>query len=103
MASTSPQNNEFSHALRMFTGSLSEEEKKDFRFSTLEELIHTIDAMQRRSEKKMLSLQPFLESMRQYSRVVETFVNESEISGVIWVYLPDQLFENIIVHSLTHQ
>jgi hypothetical protein len=92
----------------VFTDSLSQEEKNDFRFSTLEELHHTISALQQRSEseKKMLSirrLRPFLEGMEQYSKVVETFMNGSEILGVIWVYLSGQLFENIILHSLTYQ
>jgi hypothetical protein len=106
MASTSPQNNEFSHALRMFTESLSQEEKNDFRFSTFEELIDAIRTIEQRSEKKVLSthrLQPFLESMRQYIIVIETFVNGSQIHGVIWVYLPDTQFENIVLHSLTYQ
>ncbi len=93
MASITPQNNEFSRALRMFTESLTAEEKNDFRFSTLEELNDAIFTMKKGSEfekkRNFRRLQPFVMRMEHYSKVIETFTSGSEIVGAIWVCLSD--------------
>src|ERR1700736_6764091 len=81
---------QFSHALLSFTETLTEEQKNDFRFSTLEGLQATIIAIQNRqsSEKKMRNLarlRRFLEAIDEYGKVIEVFVNTSEFVGFIWV------------------
>jgi len=91
MACKQSQQGQFSHVLQSFIETLTEEQQNDFRFSTLEDFQTTIVAIQNRqsSEKKMRNLarlRCFLEAIEQYGKVIEVFVNASEIVGFIWVY-----------------
>jgi hypothetical protein len=91
MAYKESQLGQFSLVLQSFVDTLPEEQKNDFRFSTLEDFQTTIIAIQNRqsSEKKMRNLarlRCFLEAMEQYGKVIEVFVNASELVCFIWVY-----------------
>lgn len=81
---------QFSVVLQSFVDTLTEEQKNDLKFSTLEDFQTTIVVIQNRqgSEKKMRNLarlRCFLEAMEQYGKVIEVFVNTSELIGFIWV------------------
>jgi hypothetical protein len=95
MAYTESQFGQFSHVLQSFIETLTEEQKSEFRFSTLEGLQATIVTIQNRqsSERKMRNLarlRRFLEAIEEYGKVIEVFVNTSEFVCFIWVcILPD--------------
>lgn len=94
MAYTESQFGQFSHVLQSFIETLTEEQKSDFRFSTLEGLQATIVTIQNRqsSERKMRNLarlRRFLEAIEEYGKVIEVFVNTSEFVCFIWVRIPD--------------
>jgi hypothetical protein len=81
----------FGPVVQSFKETLTEEQRNDFEFSTLEDFQTIVVTIQNRqgSEKKMRNLarlRCFLEAMEQYDKVIEVFVNTSEIVGFIWVY-----------------
>jgi hypothetical protein len=91
MACNQSEIGEFSLSLKSFVDTLTEEQKNDFRFSTLEDFKTAAAAIQnlQGSGKKMRNLarlRCFLEAMEQYGKVIEVFVNTSELVGFIWVY-----------------
>ncbi|KAI1769276.1 hypothetical protein GGR53DRAFT_473750 [Hypoxylon sp. FL1150] len=86
-----PQRCEFLAALDNFkaTAGLTNTEKTDFQMTSLEELKNCIQTIQRDQEKKkglmyMKRLDPFLHSMEQYGKVIDVFVNSSDLLGFIW-------------------
>jgi len=90
MASNQPQLGLFSLYLQSFVESLTNEQKNEFKFSTLEDFQAAIVAIQNRqsSVRKMRNLarlKCFLEAMDQYGKVIEVFVNASELVCFIWV------------------
>jgi hypothetical protein len=90
MASNQPQLGLFSLYLQSFVESLTDEQKNEFKFSTLEDFQAAIVAIQNRqsSVRKMRNLarlKCFLEAMDQYGKVIEVFVNASELVCFIWV------------------
>jgi hypothetical protein len=91
MASNVSHLGQFGPVVQSFKETLSEEQRSNFEFSTLEDFQTTVVTIQNRqgSEKKMRNLarlRCFLEAMEQYGKVIEVFVNTSEIVGFIWVY-----------------
>ena len=90
MASNQPQLRLFSLYQQSFVETLTQEQKNDFEFSTLEDFQAVIIDIQNRqsSERKMRNLarlRCFLEAMDQYGKVIEVFVNASELVCFIWV------------------
>jgi hypothetical protein len=90
MESNQPQLGLFSLYLQSFVETLTDEQKNDFEFSTLEDFQTTIVAIQNRqsSARKMRNLarlRCFLEAMDQYGKVIDIFVNASTLVGFIWV------------------
>jgi hypothetical protein len=88
---TQSVNSPLEEAVRRFTAKLSEEEKQDFQFSTLEDVNSTVASLQSRlhTEKRyrnVARLELFLASMAQYVKVMEVFSpNAAEVASLIWV------------------
>ena len=84
----------FQRALVRFTDQLSSDEKRDFEFSTLEEVYDVIEQIQNvhGSERKMRNLtriKSFLEAMEQYGKVIEVFLNSASLLAFVWVRMTD--------------
>ena len=80
----------FQRALVRFTDQLSSDEKRDFEFSTLEEVYDVIEQTQNLhgSERKMRNLtriKSFLEAMEEYGKVIEVFLNSASLLAFVWV------------------
>jgi len=80
----------FERALARFTKRLTAAEQDQFRFSRLEDVHDTIFEIQetRGSEGRMRNLariQAFVEAMEQYGKVVEVFLNTTDLLAFIWV------------------
>lgn len=80
----------FQRALARFKGHLSPEQREEFSITSLEDVQKTIARIQdaQGSERRMRNLtriKGFVEAMEQYGRVVEVFLNVSEIIAFIWV------------------
>ncbi|RBA15873.1 hypothetical protein FPRO05_12094 [Fusarium proliferatum] len=91
MASRPPitKPNGFHRALADFQNRLKPAERQQFKVTTLDELKVTILAIQsqQRSRKKMMHmgrLVPFLEAMEQFGKVIEVFLNVSEVLAFVW-------------------
>jgi hypothetical protein len=87
--STSALSN-FAEVLTKFKQGLTEDQRNDFTFTTLEDLEREITNIQnrQRSERKMRNfarLKAFLEGMKQYEEVVKVFLNASGFVAFIWV------------------
>lgn len=83
---------EFETALEDFKNKvqISADEAKDFRFADLNSLRSTIKQIQAEQEAKrrmrhMKRLEPFLQTMEQYGKTVDVFVNTSEVLAFVWV------------------
>ncbi|KLP15177.1 uncharacterized protein LW94_11398 [Fusarium fujikuroi] len=84
-----PKPNGFQRALADFQNRLKPAERQQFKVTTLDELKVTILAIQsqQRSRKKMMHmgrLVPFLEAMEQFGKVIEVFLNVSEVLAFVW-------------------
>ncbi|KAI0376441.1 hypothetical protein F5Y04DRAFT_210207 [Hypomontagnella monticulosa] len=82
---------EFLIALNRFKRSakLTTKEEDDFRMTSLEDLRDCIRTIQRDQEQNkklmyMKRLDPFLQTMEQYGKVLDVFVNTSEVVAFIW-------------------
>ncbi len=82
----------FAAALDAFkrTAGLTRAEAAEFQIGSLNELETTIRSIQDKQERSremmyMKRLEPFLESMKQYGKVIEVFSNTSEILAWVWV------------------
>lgn len=80
----------FKKALERFRDSLTEEQKRQFLSTNLQEVKSEIEIIQRRfgSEKRLRNLNKiskFLEAMKQVEQVVTVFLNVNQIVGIIWV------------------
>lgn len=87
---SSAQDRGFQRALVRFTDQLSPDEKREFEFSTLEEVYDVIERIQNvhASERKMRNLtriKSFLEAMEQYGKVIEVFLNSANLLAFVWV------------------
>ena len=80
----------FEDALGDFKKSLSQKELAQFQcvdFKVVEDTIKSIECDQK-GKKKMQNLariKSFLDAMRQYGRIIEVFLNTSNIIAYIWV------------------
>lgn len=80
----------FQRALARFKNHLSPAEQEDFAVTSLEDVQRTIAQIQQTqgSQKKMRNLtriKAFIEAMEQYGKVVEVFLNVSDIIAFVWV------------------
>ena len=80
----------FRRALERFKTHLSPAEQDKFGVASLEDVQETIARIQQTqgSERRMRNftrIKGFLEAMEQYGKVVEVFVNVSDIIAFIWV------------------
>ncbi|KAI1076452.1 hypothetical protein F5B20DRAFT_556101 [Whalleya microplaca] len=71
------------------TAGLTVMEEKEFQMTSLEELRDCIKKIQQDQERKrrlmyMKRLDPFLRTMEQYGKVIEVFVNTSDVVAFIW-------------------
>ena len=82
----------FDSSLSELRGKLTPKEIQDFQFASLDELRAAMDDIQqqqvkRRSLQCLIRVQPFLLAMEQYGKVVEVFLNTSNILAFVWVCL----------------
>ncbi len=80
----------FQRALTRFKGHLSPTEQEEFGVTSLEDVQETIANIQENqgSQRKMRNLtriKAFLEAMEQYGKVIEVFLNVSDILAFVWV------------------
>ncbi|KAF2116189.1 hypothetical protein BDV96DRAFT_645526 [Lophiotrema nucula] len=80
----------FQHVLDKHKASLTDKERRQFQVATIEDLQVSIKAIQdqQESEKRLQAmgrLNVFLEGMKEYEKVVQVFVNTSEILAFVWV------------------
>ena len=83
---------EFFDALEAFKASagLSAEELRGFQLSSLTDLQTSIGIIQHeqsrtRTRRYMKRLEPFLKTVEEYGKVIEVFVNSSEMLAFVWV------------------
>jgi hypothetical protein len=91
-AIASSKESEFTRTLREFEKNLTNEQRNDFKFSTLDDLRAAISIIQSKqaSERKMRNftrMRAFLEAIEQYGKVIEVFGNSSVFVAFIWVRL----------------
>jgi len=70
--------------------SLTAEQARDFRFTTFEDLQETISGLQTkhildRANRNLNRVKPFLEAVKQWGKVIEVFVNASDMVAFVWV------------------
>lgn len=80
---------DFQKVLDPFLARLTSDEKEDFQFTSLNDVqvaVMKIQAEQgqRRSMRNLTRIKGFLEAMEQFGKVVEVFLNASEILCFIW-------------------
>jgi hypothetical protein len=80
----------FEDALKDFKKALSRRDQEKFKNVTLDDLkqnIGEIQATQQASRRMrdLTRLQPFLEAVEQFGKVIETFCNVHEIVAFVWV------------------
>ncbi|KAF5004029.1 hypothetical protein FDECE_9442 [Fusarium decemcellulare] len=68
---------------------LTADELRDFQFSNLNDVLTTLAAVQERQAKTgrlvfMKRLDPFLKTMTEYGKVIEVFVNSSDMLAFVW-------------------
>jgi acetolactate synthase small subunit len=81
----------FQSALDTFKARLSQEDRDEITYTTLEGLQRCIVDIQEqhvatRKPKNLARLSGFLEVMEQYSKVIEVFLNVSSIVCFVWVW-----------------
>ncbi|USP81220.1 hypothetical protein yc1106_08494 [Curvularia clavata] len=79
----------FQRVLEEFKLSLSEEEKRQFTVTTLDDLHMAIETIQRKQQsdkrlRAMSKLELFLEGMKEYDKVVSVFLNTGPILAFVW-------------------
>ena len=80
----------FEDALSDFKKDLSKKELEQFQcvdFKDVEETIEKIehDQNMRKKMQNLARIKPFIEGMRQYGKIIEVFLNGSNIIAYIWV------------------
>jgi len=85
-----PGSKVFEDALSDFRKGLSKKELAQFQWVDFKDVEETIKGIERdqKMKKKMQNLariKPFLEGMRQYGKIIEVFLNTSNIIAYIWV------------------
>ena len=89
MAGTS-NSGAFQRALARFKSHLSPEEQEKFGVTSLQDVQETIAQIQsaqapKRGMRNLPRLRGFIEAMEQYGKIVEVFLNVSEIIAFVWV------------------
>jgi len=84
----------FEQALANFKAELRPKHRSAFQNTTLPELLAEIDKVQveqhaKRRLQAVGRLKPTLEALNQLGKVVETFVNTSEVVAFVWVRSKD--------------
>ena len=69
---------------------LTPAEHQDFQFSSLDDLLHTIQSIQQEQVKNrklqcLVKVKPFLETMEQYGKVINLFLNVNNLLAFVWV------------------
>ena len=80
----------FQQALDDFRKGLREDDRNQIMYTTLDDLQRCILDIQNkhntaRRSRNMGRLKPFLEAMEQYGKVIEVFLNASQILCFVWV------------------
>ena len=80
----------FQRALARFKCHLSPEEQEQFGVTSLYDVQDTIAQIQsaqgsKRRMRNLTRLKGFIEAMEQYGKIVEVFLNTSEIIAFVWV------------------
>lgn len=80
----------FERTLEAFKTKLSKAELENFRFTSLKDLHSTLENIQHEqiTSRRMQNLRRiggFLEGMEQYGKVIEVFVQTSQILAFVWV------------------
>lgn len=86
----------FEEALRDFKKGLSKKELGYFESVDLQDVEHTIkkiefDQKQRKKMQNLARIKPFLDTMKQYGKIIEVFLNNSDIIAYIWVSIICQI------------
>ncbi|KAI2470710.1 hypothetical protein F4781DRAFT_421113 [Annulohypoxylon bovei var. microspora] len=83
---------EFEQVIKDFraTAALTQKEQQDFQFTKLEDVQMAMGALQKQQSQNkrlryMKRLEPFLHTMVEYGKVIEVFVNASEILAFVWI------------------
>lgn len=83
---------EFLQAIADFktNSNLSQKELQNFQITKLNDLEAAMSQLQQRQSQTkrlryMKRLEPFLETMKDYGKVIEVFVNTSDILAFVWV------------------
>ncbi|PVH98773.1 hypothetical protein DM02DRAFT_673149 [Periconia macrospinosa] len=89
MASSASTKNVFDRVLEKFLASLTAKEKTEFGSTTLYELQLAMARIQRQQtsrskQRGMRRLEGFLEAMKEFDKVIQVFVNTSEILAFVW-------------------
>lgn len=90
MAFSSSQTSAFSRAFSDVLASLSPEERSQFKVSTLNDLTASISNIEKeytsvKSVRALTRLQPFLNAMGQYGKMLEMFAQGPDYIGAVWV------------------
>ncbi|CAI6242163.1 unnamed protein product [Periconia digitata] len=89
MASSMPPNTIFDVVLKKFISPLTDKEKAEFGSTTFHELQLSMARIQMQQSSKgkqrgMHRLEGFLEAMKEFDKVIQVFVNSSEILAFVW-------------------
>ena len=95
-AGNNPSAVAFDTSLSNLRGKLTQKEIQDFQFASLDELRAAMDDVQQQQVRRgslqcLIRIQPFLLAMEQYGKVVEVFLNTSDILAFVWVCVWPQL------------
>lgn len=76
--------------MEKFKASLTDKEKTQFKVTTLHDLHIAIESIQKRQAtdrrlQGMQRLELFLEGMKEYDKVIQVFLNSSQILAFVWV------------------
>jgi hypothetical protein len=85
-----PTSSTFKRAVEKFSSRLTEEQKQDFKMSSLKDVEFAMKKIQEKygPEKKLRGMRrvaKFLEAMSQLEQVIKVFLNVSEVVAFIWV------------------
>ena len=98
-----PTKDPFTVALERFRNNLTPTEISQFNFTTIDDVWTEVETIQdeqsaRRSLRNMKRIEPFINGLRNYSAVLEVFVQaKPEIMAFIWVV---QLFDYKLIRPL---
>lgn len=92
MSNLTPNHSALSAPLRRLLSQrdLTAAERAEFQFATIDELLTAIENIQEEQAKKrklrnLMRIRPFLASMEEYGKVIEVFLNASNILAFVWV------------------